>query len=510
MRTRFLASLGTLFTSTALAFSQVPSGYYPSYPAAPGYGYYPSYPAAPGYGYYYPGQACPPGYGYPPVQVVPQAPAAQQKPTVPPPPPADKQPAPAPKTPQQPAPKTPPSTPSASETPVSTPTDMTDTGVAPDGAAMGGQEMVAEGGQAFATGISSIGDIATPAGIGLTSTATVQTAGAAGAASGGPATGITTVKTVPTPLILPGLFTALNVESAIPQTRLFMGYGGYHGFDTFNPATGAAVKSFNLNVFTVGAELAIPDNGISVYVRAPAVDATNNTTGVRIRGMGDVSVGLKYLLFEWEETGTALTIGCTVALPTGDDATITTNRYAFDFDPTGTVRTSPAGQTLPPNTTFSLNPTYIQPWIAGLWAHDRLFVSAYGSLAIPTDDSFATLVNGEIGIGWQVYRACCHDDVLTSITPTLNVQALIPIDHQGTPIGNVNYPGSVSVAPNGQLIDNQPQGTFQFNSPYQVFVTGGATFGLGCRSALTVGVVTPVIGPKAYSVGGVAGFNLLF
>src|SRR5947209_2839215 len=58
MRTGFLASLGTLFTSAALAFSQVPSGYYPAYPAAPNYGYYPSYAAPPGYGYGY-------GTGYP-------------------------------------------------------------------------------------------------------------------------------------------------------------------------------------------------------------------------------------------------------------------------------------------------------------------------------------------------------------------------------------------------------------------------------------------------------------
>ncbi len=66
MRTRFLASLGTLFTSTALAFSQVPSGYYSPYPAAPGYGSYPAYAGMPGYGSwpgYYPyGGSYDPGY----------------------------------------------------------------------------------------------------------------------------------------------------------------------------------------------------------------------------------------------------------------------------------------------------------------------------------------------------------------------------------------------------------------------------------------------------------------
>jgi hypothetical protein len=511
MRTRFLASLGTLFTSTALAFSQVPAGYYPAYPAAPGYGYYPSYGAAPGYGtYYYPGQVCPPGYGYdrvlPPAPA--QPPAVQPKSTPPAPLPSDKQAQPAPKTPQQ---KPAPTTPSQNQTPSTVSADMESAGVAPDGANMGPDaSQVAEGGQAFATGLSSVGDIATPVGVGLTSAATVQTGGPGGPASGGPATGATAVKSAPAPLLLPGLFTAFNVESAIPQTRLFFGYGGYHGFETINTNTGIAGKAFNLNVFTVGAELAIPDNGMSIYVRVPTLEATNNTTGVRINGIGDVSAGFKFLLFEVDETGSALTIGATVATPTGNDLKVPVNRYAFDFDPTGTVRTSPAGQTLPPNQTVSLNPTYIQPWVAGQWVRDRLFVSAYGAVCIPTDDAFSTFVNGEFGIGWQVYRACCQDEVLTSITPSISLQALIPLDHHGTPLGNAAYTGSVSAAPNGQLIDNNPQGNIAINSPYQLYLTGGATFVMGCRSVITVGVVTPVMGPKAYSVGGVAGFNLLF
>src|SRR5271167_351433 len=65
MRTGLFASLGTLFTSAAVAFSQVPSGYYPPTAAAPNYGNYAAYPAAPGYGYgYSAGYPYPAGYGY--------------------------------------------------------------------------------------------------------------------------------------------------------------------------------------------------------------------------------------------------------------------------------------------------------------------------------------------------------------------------------------------------------------------------------------------------------------
>jgi hypothetical protein len=87
MRTRFLASLGTLFTSTALAFSQVPSGYYPAYPAASPYGNYPAYSTVPGYGYGYPaGYPYAVTYDYDTSTAVPTAPQATKTPAQPMPP----------------------------------------------------------------------------------------------------------------------------------------------------------------------------------------------------------------------------------------------------------------------------------------------------------------------------------------------------------------------------------------------------------------------------------------
>ncbi len=382
------------------------------------------------------------------------------------------------------------------------PSSMGDTSAMP-----ADQGQAAEGGNAFASGLSYTEGIATPAGVGLTTAATATTAGV----GAGVTSLSTTTNTTPTTLILPGLFTAINVESATPQTRLFFDYGGFHGFQTINPATGSGlVKGFNLNLFTEGAELAIPDNGISIYVRVPAIEASDNITGGRLNGLGDVSVGFKFEVLEWEDAGTVITIGATAALPTARDLTITTSRYAFDFDPTGTIRTSPTGLTLPPNRTVNVNPTFIQPWIAGLCVQDRLVLTAYGALVLPTDDHVATLVNADFSIGWQLYRTCHHDDVVTSITPTVNVEALIPIDHQGTPQGVLGQTGALNVGAGGQLVDPNPQTNYSIGLPYQVFVTGGASFGFGCHSVLSAGVVTPVMGPKAFSVGGVASYNLLF
>jgi hypothetical protein len=357
----------------------------------------------------------------------------------------------------------------------------------------------------FASGVSYSESLATPAGTGLASATTVQTGGGRGTS----ASGFTAV-TAPAPLILPGLFTAINTESARPQNRVFMGYGYYDGFQTPNPTPGAGlIKGFNLNVFNVGAEVAFLDNRASAYVRVPWLVATDNVAGVPLDGLGDVSIGLKYALLSCNETGSALSVGLTVATPTARDLNVTTNRFRFDFDPTGTVRTS-GGSTLPPNTTATVNPTYIQPWVAGLAVLDRLFVSSYAGLVLSTDDATSSFVNAEVGLGYQIYRCESRDSWVTSITPTFSAQALLPINHQGTPAGSPGFGAPLTTSPTGQLIGPLPQEGVSINSPYQVFLTEGVSIGLGCRSLLSVGVVTPVTGPKAYTVGAVVGFNFFF
>ncbi len=495
MRTRFLASLGTLFTSTALAFSQVPSGYYSPYPAAPGYGAYPSY-AAPGYGYYYPGQV------YQACGVTIQAPAASDAPksTLPPPVPTDKGTPPAAKSQQQ-APSTnPPHV--VIDAPFVTHDAPVDTAGLPVEPACAADRI-----SLFESNIIYPVGIPAPTAVGLTTASVVSTAGVAA----GTTSLATTTGAAPTSLILPGFFTAFNVEPATPQTRLFFDYGGFHGFETTNPATGSGlVKGFNLNLFTVGAELAIPDNGYSIYVRVPIIEASDNTTGGRLNDVGDVSVGFKFALLEWDQAGTLITVGATAALPTGRELTVTTNRYAFDFDPTGTIRTLPTGQSLPPNYSVGVNPVFLQPWVASLTVQGRLVVTGYGAVVIPTDAHVSTLVNADFSLGWQIYRSCCSSDVVTFITPFVNAEGLIPINHVGTPNGLLGQTGTLTAGPTGQLFDSNPQTNYSVNLPYQAFVTGGASFGFGCHSVLTVGAVTPVIGPKAFSVGGVASLNLLF
>ncbi len=356
------------------------------------------------------------------------------------------------------------------------------------------QNQAAEGSNLFASGVSYAEGIFTPAGVGLTTATTVTAAG------GGRFTA--TATSTPAPLILPGLFTAINVESALPQTRVFMEYGYYDGFQTSNPTTGIGlVHGFNLNAFYVGGELAFMDNRASVYVRVPFLEATENTVGASVDGLGDVSFGFKYALLACRETGSTLSVGVTVATPTAPDLTVVTNSY-----------TVPAGLVAPPIRTATVNPTYIQPWVGGLAVLDRLILSSYAGVVLPTEDSVSSFINGSVGVGYQLYRCESGDSWLTSITPTISGQVLLPLSHQGTPNGNIGYTVAAPTLTPGttQLIDAHPQTGVSIGSPYEVFITEGVSIGLGHRALLSVGLVEPVSGPKAYTVGAMVGLNIFF
>ncbi len=365
------------------------------------------------------------------------------------------------------------------------------------------QGQAAEGGNVFASGLSYTEGIATPAGVGLTTATTVTAAG------GGRFTAM--AATTPTPLILPGLFTAINVESALPHTRVFMEYGYFDGFQTSNPKTGIGlVHGFNLNAFYVGGELAFMDNRASVYVRVPFLDANENTVGASVDGLGDVSFGFKYALLSCQETGSTLSVGLTVATPTAPGLTVPINSYIpSGFTPSGTA----ASPNLPPTRTASINPAYIQPWVGGLAVLDRLILSSYAAVILPTDDSVSSFINGSVGIGYQLYRCEGSDSWLTSITPTVSAQVLLPMSHQGTPQGNLGFAvAAPTVAPGTTPIDRYPPADGRLGRRPQRGVSSpkAVAIGLGRRALLTIGVVEPVGGPKAYTVGVVAGLNFFF
>jgi hypothetical protein len=350
------------------------------------------------------------------------------------------------------------------------------------------------------------------------------------------------------PVILPGLFTALQAENALPLDRVFVDYGYFDSFrvatQTVNPQAifgGSTVATTtqgtaNLNRFNIGAEKTFLDGRASIYVRVPFLDATNNTANLPIDGLGDISAGLKCVLLADKKTGSVLTAGMTVSAPTSRDQVAVTGVKLVEGPTVTTVEHFPVSpsvamftgsqfetitvtghRTLVQPTTITVNPTFLQPWFAGLWVLDRLYVQDYVGFVLPTDTRVPPILNNDFGVGYQIYRGS-PDRFLRFVRPTIDVQLVQPFNHRSGS-GSVPTTGN-SASSNTSSFDifepalDHPTPDRQFNGvfgfPTQVFMAEGMQFGLGNRSLLSAAIVTPLVGPQAFTIGVTVGFNLFF
>lgn len=308
-----------------------------------------------------------------------------------------------------------------------------------------------------------------------------------------------------TPLILPGLFTAASAQSVIPLDRVSFDYGY---FDRFAITTPQGVRpGFNLNQYSATIEKTLLDGVASVYVNVPFLNATQNQSGQAIDGLGDVSAGFKVILWQDRDTGSMFTGGFSVAAPTARETTIT-NTLLITFTggpaPPG-VNPPPVGTVIPVTSTTTINPTYLQPWVGFLKSWDRLYVHEYFGVVVPTDNRVATLLNINSTVGYNVYSD--PNRFIRSITPTLGVQLLLPVNNISNSTGSTTREVDISCLTTTFPEDQLPT---RLGFSNQVMINVGAQVGLGERCLLSLGVVTPVAGPRGYAVGGTIGLSYFY
>jgi hypothetical protein len=314
-----------------------------------------------------------------------------------------------------------------------------------------------------------------------------------GVSFNGVSKGVNSYFGVPNSLILSGLLTAANAESALPQNRVFFQYSYYDQFQVvtttpttvFGPPpdrfpsqtfTSSQQAGFNLNRFDVGFEKTICGGEGSIYGRVPILYAEDNVTTADINGVGDISVGIKYILLQNNCNGDTLTAGVTLAAPTAEPGTLVYSQsYSF--------ANNPNGQPQPP-VTGTINPVFLQPWVGGVVTRDRWTFQEFFGVLLPLDDRFVSSINNDFTVGYNWWQSDCEEDRITSITPTFGVQVLAPLGNGGSPTP-VSY-------------------------PTQIFLTEGCQFGIGKRISLFGGIVEPISNNPGFHIGATGGVNLAF
>ena len=119
------------------------------------------------------------------------------------------------------------------------------------------------------------------------------------------------------------------------------------------------------------------------------------------------------------ELRSLLSVGIDVDAPTGRNQVFTINQSSTN-----------GGLSFTPGPTTKVNPTYLQPYVSGIMNLDKLFVQDCLGVIVSTDGRISPFINEDLQVGYQLYR--CPERMLSSVTPTVEAQLLLPTAHEGS------------------------------------------------------------------------------
>lgn len=259
-----------------------------------------------------------------------------------------------------------------------------------------------------------------------------------------------------TALVARGAFKITDNESPRPEDRV---YTTYNFFDNVNSSfNSSGQRQTDVHREVIGVEKTFLNGNASIGLRLPFIQVRGESF-VNHSDVGDLSIVFKYALINNAETGNVLSGGLVVTTPTGPS-----------FLPHGVP---------------DIHPTLLQPFVGAIYNMGDFYVHGFSSILVPTDSRDVTILFNDLGVGYFLYRTQDSERRITAVVPTIEMHVNTPLNHRGSM--------------------SQPLGL-----PDIVDLTFGTTVGLGQRSQLTAGLVTPVTGPKPFDVEAQVFFNFRF
>jgi hypothetical protein len=268
-----------------------------------------------------------------------------------------------------------------------------------------------------------------------------------------------------------GLKIAEN-QSPAPQDRVFYSFNYFAEVNQhLNQRFESSVDGLRVYREIFGFEKTFHDGDASFGMRMPinTVSANSTITGkfAKLAGtstaVGDLSFFAKYVFLRDPATGSLLTGGLAVSTDNGPHQFAGAKYLA------------------------GLDSTSIQPFVGYIWRRDRFYLHGFTAIDTPASLRIATMVYNDVGMGYFVYKGTDEDDWLTAVAPTFEVHVNSPLTHGDWT--NRNDPGGV---------------------PNVVNLTYGINFEFSRRSILTLGLVTPVTGPRPFDFEALVLFNVVF
>lgn len=262
-------------------------------------------------------------------------------------------------------------------------------------------------------------------------------------------------------------------QSPLPHDRVYYSFNYFDNVnDAVNDRLNAPVQDIQIFREIFGFEKTFNDGQGSIGLRVPLNTISAGSRGTSGLGgsstaFGDLSIIGKYILTRNPETGSLISGGLSLTVPTGP------GRFA------GYNAFGPA----PHTTTF-------QPFLGYLFNAGNLYLHGFTAIDVPCTSSDVTLIYNDIGLGYYLRRDAPDsglDRLVTLIAPTFEVHINDPLNHRDA--FNIQ----------------DPVGT-----PDVVDLTYGLNIGLRQNTFLTLGLVTPVTGPRPFELEALAFLNVFF
>jgi hypothetical protein len=257
-------------------------------------------------------------------------------------------------------------------------------------------------------------------------------------------------------------------QSPRPQDRVFASFSYYADINgAVNRALGGFITNMTVYRELFGVEKTFLDGDASLGLRMPVdtlvVRSPFQGIGGTSTAVGNVTVFGKYILWADDETNSLISGGMSITSPTGPA------RFAD----------SPAA--------FPLRDVQLQPFLGYIFNLGDFFIQGFTAIDVPTDDRDVTLYYNDFGLGYYLFRSDEPTSFVNAVVPTFEVHVNTPLNHRGA------------------LNPNDP-----FGSADIVNLTYGANVLMGGRALLSVGVVTPVTGPRPFDYEFLALLNIYF
>jgi hypothetical protein len=228
-----------------------------------------------------------------------------------------------------------------------------------------------------------------------------------------------------------------------------------------------------------GISSTLPDQNVQAFAFAdlPVTgQIASASSGLGDSFVGDLTLVGKYALLSNPDNGNLLSVGLALTLPTGQAITVSGGPALSQPAPFG----GPAVLAFPADQSF--RSTLFQPFVGYIVNFDRFYFHGFSAGVIPSDSRDAALLFNDLGIAYRVYEN--RAGLLRSITPTVEGHITTRLNH------------------------NDPEeGAAAFNV---VAINAGVHLQLGSRSLLSLGISTPITGPRPYGVEGMVLFNFLY